>query len=114
MDDTLDASHICEDTVLTKGVFHLLHVFHIEFYWCAEENVIAVAETLVLNIAYTVYDITADCFCQSFSVCVKSQQMVIRMKFSDGFGNGTANESQADKTYGFHITSEAFQVTFIL
>ena len=41
-DKAFYTAYICEDTVLSKRIFDLFHVFHIKFYRCTEKKIITV------------------------------------------------------------------------
>ena len=42
VDNAFYTAYICEDTVLSKRIFDLFHVFHIKFYRCTEKKIITV------------------------------------------------------------------------
>ncbi len=107
----LDASDVRDDTMPGNRGFQIFQVLQIKFYRSTQENVIAVMVSVVLCFAYRVYGIVGQSLCQTFFVLVVCQEMIVRVISPDCLGNGAADQSKTDKSYGFHVRQASFPVT---
>ena len=78
------------------------------FYRRAEEDIITGTVTVVFRFQNAVDHAVLQCGGKRFLVSGVCKDMIIRMKFPDGFCDRTSDQAKPDKSDGFHINKLPF------
>ena len=102
VDRSFDASCVCNDTSFLDDILEISEIFNIILYRSAEKNIITHGITVIPFFQCGVNSTAVQCGSQSFFVFRICEDVIIRVKLADRFGNRSSDQAEPDKTYGFH------------